>query len=378
MKIGIDGRFFGPENKGLGRYTERLLQNLEKIDEDKDRRYYVFLTAIGYDLYQPKNSAKFRKILVDCHWYTWKEQIVFPLILKKYKLDLMHFCHFNVPFFYQKKFIVTIHDLILINYPTERNTTLNKFYYKFKLFAYRIIIRNAIKKSEKIIAVSNFTKNDISKNFRVSSKKIKVIKEGFSIKKMSYQGNENFLKKNNITSSFLLYVGNAYPHKNLERLCLVFKKIKKDFPDTQLVLVGKDDYFYKRLEEFIKKNEIYGIIILKEVNDSQLCLLYQEAEFFMFPSLYEGFGLPPLEALSFSLPVISSNRASLKEVLGEAAIYFNPEDEKLMEEVISGALFSEKFRNSKMVCAPEQLKKFSWRKMTRKTLDLYKNLVSKK
>ncbi len=375
MRIGIDARFFGPKNKGLGRYTERLLQNLEKFDEDKNRRYYVFLTATGYDLYQPKNSAKFRKILIDCHWYTWKEQIIFPLILKKYNLDLMHFCHFNVPFFYQKKFVVTIHDLILINYPTERNTTLNKFYYKFKLFAYRIIIGNAIRKSKKIIAVSNFTKNDILKNFRVSPKKIKVIKEGFSIKKISCQKDEKFLKKSSIASSFLLYVGNAYPHKNLERLCLVFEKIKKDFPAIQLVLVGKDDYFYKRLEEFIKKNKIYGIIVLKEVSDSQLCLLYQEAKFFVFPSLYEGFGLPPLEALSFSLPVISSDRASLKEVLGRAAIFFNPQDLNSMRRVIKKALISENFRKSKIIYAPEQLKKFSWGKMAQKTLDLYKNSV---
>lgn len=373
MRIGIDARFFGPKNKGLGRYTEKLLAGLEEVDEDSGLEYYVFLSKEGAFLYNPKNKNKFKKIIVDCPWYSWKEQLVFPFILNKYKLDLVHFCHFNVPIFYRKKFVVTIHDLILINYPTEKNTTLNKLYYKFKLLAYKNVIKSATKRARTVIAVSDFTKKDILRNFRIRDDKVLVVKEGFSLDKGNLNKNiKHNYQKNKIKTRYILYVGNAYPHKNLERLCLVFKRIKKDFPDLKLVLVGKEDYFYQRIQEFIKKNKICGIMILKDINDRELCLLYKGAEFFVFPSLYEGFGLPPLEALSFSTPVISSDRASMKEVLGEVALYFNPEDLDEMEMAIRRGLDSKDFLNSKMKFAPAQLKKFSWKKMAEEILKLYK------
>lgn len=177
MKIGIDARFFGPKDKGLGRYTESLIRNLEKIDHIN--QYFIFLRKDSWQDYQPE-SHNFKKILADYRWYGWKEQILLPLKLKKYKLDLVHFTHFNVPIFYRGKFIVTIHDLTLRYFPTHKRSIKNFLIYPFKNLAYRMVFRYAIKNSEKIIAISEYTKKDILKHYKVNPDKIKVIYEGIT------------------------------------------------------------------------------------------------------------------------------------------------------------------------------------------------------
>lgn len=164
-KIGVDARFFGPKDKGFGRYTEQLVRNLEKLD--KENQYYIFLRRKEY---QPKNK-NFKKVLANYKWYGWREQILLPLKLKKYKLDLVHFAHFNVPIFYRGKFIVTIHDLTLRYFPTHKG---------FKFLAYKLVFRHAIKNSQKIIAISEYTKKEILKYYKINPDKIKVIYEGIS------------------------------------------------------------------------------------------------------------------------------------------------------------------------------------------------------
>lgn len=160
MFIGIDARFFGSIGKGLGRYTQKLIENLEKIDHEN--QYVVFLRKENFDEYQPKNK-NFQKALADYQWYTFSEQIKMPLLLNKFNFDLVHFPHFNVPFFYRKKFVVTIHDLILLQFPTVKGTMLNPVFYKIKFWCYKFIIWSAIKRARRIITVSNFTKNELLK-----------------------------------------------------------------------------------------------------------------------------------------------------------------------------------------------------------------------
>jgi len=165
---------------------------------------------------------------------------------------------------------------------------------------------------------------------------------------------------------YLLYVGNAYPHKNLENLILAFRKIKQDNFDLQLVLVGGDDYFYKKL----KKNN-NDVIFTGFIKDEDLNVLYNNAALYVFPSLYEGFGLPPLEAMKRGVPVASSNATCLPEVLGDAAIYFNPLDVDDMAEKIKKALLDEGLRKNLIQKGFEQIKKYSWQKMARETLEVY-------
>lgn len=171
MRIGIDARFFGAKDKGFGRYTENLVKNLEIISSpNSGDEFFVFLKKARWDDYQPK-SPNFHKVLADYRWYGLKEQILFPIKLGKYKLDFVHFTHFNVPILYRKKFIVTIHDLILRYFPTRKG---------IKFLAYRLVFKHAVSHAEKIIAVSNYTKQDILRHYRVSENKIQVIYEGFS------------------------------------------------------------------------------------------------------------------------------------------------------------------------------------------------------
>jgi hypothetical protein len=170
MRIGIDARFFGPKDKGFGRYTENLIKELEKISNG-EMEFFIFLRKNSFNEYVSQNK-NFHKVLADYKWYGIKEQILFPLQLKKYKLDLMHFAHFNVPILYRKKFIVTIHDLILRYFPIRRG---------IKFWAYKIVFKYAIKNSEKVVTISEYTKRDILKFYpAVNENKIKVIYEGIS------------------------------------------------------------------------------------------------------------------------------------------------------------------------------------------------------
>lgn len=177
MNIGIDARFFGAKDKGFGRYTEQLIRSLEKLDHKN--QYFIFLRKDSWKEYQPKNP-NFKKILANYKWYGWKEQMFLPLKLKKYKLDLVHFTHFNVPIFYKGRFIVTIHDLTLRHFPTFKKNFKNLIFYPFKNLAYRIVFRQAIKNSEKIIAVSEYTKKDILRYYKINPEKINVIYEGIT------------------------------------------------------------------------------------------------------------------------------------------------------------------------------------------------------
>lgn len=370
-KIGIDARFFGPVGKGLGRYTERLIENLERID--KINQYVIFLRRENWNDYQPQNP-NFKKVLADYRWYTLAEQIMMLRVIKKEKIDLMHFPHFNVPIFYKGNFVVTIHDLILYRFPTERATTLSPLFYKIKYWVYKRVIKHAIEKSAKIFAVSNCTKNDILEHFKVSAEKIIVtygacdgVEHGQL--KMPEQG---YLIKRGITKSFLLYVGNAYPHKNLEKLIEIFSDIKKEYQeDLQLVLVGKKDYFYRRLEEATKDPDV---IFFGFATEAVLADLYRNARIYVFPSFFEGFGLPPLEAMVYGLPVAASNNSCLPEILEEAAVYFNPSDEKEMKNTILKLLTDKNLRKQLKEKGLKQIKKYSWQITAQKTFETYNSL----
>ena len=269
--------------------------------------------------------------------------------------------------------MVTIHDLILLHFPTVRSTTLNPCLYKIKFWIYKKVIKRALAKSEKIITVSNFTKGDILKEFPfIKEEKIFV----------TYEAAENFcffshkrapeiLSKYGIMKPYLIYIGNAYPHKNLERLVLAFKKIRGDFPEINLVLVGKEDYFYKRLEDFVKKEKIQGIIFSGFVPDEELDLALREARIYVWPSLYEGFGLPPLEAMSKGTPVVSSKHPCMEEVLEESAQYFNGKNVDDIYKKIVSLLKNNELRESFIKKGYQQSKKYSWIQMAQKTLEIY-------
>lgn len=371
MHIGIDARFFGSLGKGLGRYTQKLIENLEKLDNSND--YFVFLRRENFNEYQPKNK-RFHKVLADYSWYTVMEQIQMPRMLNKYKLDLVHFPHFNVPILYRKKFVITIHDLILLHFPTIKSTTLNPLWYWFKFLVYKIVIKSAIKKSEKIVTVSNFTKDDILKNYAVSEKKIAVTYEsGEEITQNQSKEKGRVIKKYGIIKPYVLYVGNAYPHKNLEALILAFSEIYDK--NQYLVLVGKEDYFYKKLKQTVSKEQIKNIVFTDFVPDEELEEIYDNALMYIFPSLYEGFGLPPLEAMRKGVPVASSDHECMKEILGDSAYFFEATDKEKIKEAIVLVSHNENLRKKLIERGLKQVQKFTWKEMASQTLQEYKKII---
>jgi len=365
-RIGIDARFYGPVGKGLGRYTQEVADNIIKLDGANE--YVIFLRRENFSEFSC-GGLRVKKVLADIKWYGLAEQVIFPFQIWLERLDLMHFPHFNVPLFCPVKFVVTIHDLILIKFPTWRATTLGPAIYKIKNLAYKIVISRAVRRAKKVLAVSQFTKNEVVKQFKISPDKVVVTYEGVAdlvpLDKGGLRG---------IIPPYLLYVGNAYPHKNLEGLIKVFTEINKIRPDLKLVLVGKEDYFYSRLKQFAK-NFSANIIFPGYVPDDELGALYNNALAYVFPSFYEGFGLPPLEAMAHGLPVVSSNKTCLPEILGDAALYFNPDDEADMKNKIERVITDENLRASLRDRGYEQIKKYSWSDCAEKTLEVYKDIL---
>lgn len=374
-RIGIDARFYGSLGKGLGRYVQKLIENLEKIDAEN--KYFVFLRRENFEEYVPQNK-NFQKILADYRWYTFSEQINMPRLLKKYKLDLVHFPHFNVPIFYFGKFVITIHDLILVHFPTVKGTTLNPFFYWLKYKVYKLVIWLAIKKARRIITVSEFSKKDLLKHYNISQEKIRVTYEACDIpgekqqKSNSFVAEANFLlsEKYGIIKPYALYVGNAYPHKNLERLISVFENINKKIPELQLVLVGKMDYFYERLKKETENKGVRNVVFLGFVPDEDLNFVYSNARCYVFPSLYEGFGLPPLEAMTAGVPVAAANNSCLEEILGEAAVYFDGKNKQEIEDAIL-KVFDDEIKCELIKKGFKQVRKYNWKKMARETLNVY-------
>ncbi|MFC1701032.1 glycosyltransferase family 4 protein [Patescibacteria group bacterium] len=364
MRIGIDARFYGPKKqKGLGRYVKELISGLEKIDNNCE--FIIFLRKNNWDEYYPVNN-KFKKVLADYKWYGFAEQIFFPFKIWKAKVDLMHFPHFNVPLFCPVDFVVTIHDLILKHFPTRKASTLGPILYFIKNYVYRFVIWISVKRAKKIITVSEYTKKDILDSFNIEANKVDVIYEGVFTRSLPLD-NLGILRKHKIVKSYLLYVGNAYPHKNLEKLILAFNGLY----GLQLVLVGQIDYFYRRLKKFVYKKNINNIIFTDFVSDEDLAILYKNADLYIFPSLYEGFGLPPLEAMAYGLPVVCSNSSCLPEILGDAAIYFDPKDINDIINKIKQVLYSQDMRKKLISSGYNRIEKYSWLKMSKKIYDIY-------
>jgi glycosyltransferase involved in cell wall biosynthesis len=358
MRIVIDARLYS--QTGVGRYIRQLISHLAKID--RGNQYLIYLTSEDFSLFKP--APNFAKKLVNIRWHSLKEQLVLPLLLIKDRANLVHFPYFSVPIFYPGRFLVTIHDLTIDHFDTGQASTRHLLIYKLKRRAYRWIIRRALNRAQKVIAVSQTTKKEIIEHYQIKPQKIVVTYEAAELEKPLSKKTPPL-----IPPPYLLYVGNAYPHKNLT----LFLKANLD---TKIVLVGKKDFFYQRLEKELTSSQKEKIILFGQANDQQLSNLYQHALAFIFPSLMEGFGLPGLEAMACGLPVICSDIPVFREIYQEAALYFEPDNAGDLALKVGRLLKDKKLYQDLQKRGFQLVKKFSWHKMAQQTLKTYEDCLS--
>ncbi|MDO9509655.1 MAG: glycosyltransferase family 1 protein [Candidatus Magasanikbacteria bacterium] len=225
-----------------------------------------------------------------------------------------------------------------------------------------------------ILTPSEFTKQDIIKTLHIPKEKIIVTCLAPTYLGIKYT-NEEIKIKYNIKKPYLLYVGVAYPHKNLNRLIQAWKIFEKDNNNFNLVLVGKKNYFYENLINSKEYQNCKNIIFTDFVPDNELSTLYQNAKAYIFPSLYEGFGLPPLEAMQYNIPVISSDTTCLPEILGNSAFYFDPQNEYDIFSKISIILNDDNKRQELINNIPNILAKYSQNNTSKNTLLVYQKMV---
>jgi len=373
MRIGIDCRLWN--ETGVGRYVRNLVWELAKIDHNN--KYILFFKDNEYKNVQIP-AENFEKRLANIHWHSLKEQIFLAKVLYKEKLDIVHFTYFSVPILYPNPFIITIHDLIINHFPTGKASTRAQWIYWLKVLSYKIVLFFSIKNARKIIAVSETTKKEIIQHYKKNSEDIIVTLEGVD-KKISNIKNQSRLNRDqisNVREKYFLYVGNAYPHKNLEKLVEAYALLR--LRGLKLILVGKKDFFYIRLKQKVEEMGLSeSILFYEKVSDAGLANLYLKAIALIAPSLMEGFGLPVLEAMASNCPVVCSNIDAYKEICADAAVYFDPKDINDIKEKLEYILQNEELRKQFVKKGLERAKHFSWAKMAQETLSVYASLLSR-
>ena len=391
MKILYDYQIFTKQNYGgVSRYFYELMDNLRahKIDIEIPINYskniYIkeadFLSRPlkGYTEYKdfllglrPKGKAKIYKLLQKLNFIKNAEtanQKISIERLKKQNFDIFHPTYYDsyfLKYIGKKPFVLTIYDMIHETYP-ELFSADNKIARQKKILA---------QKAEKIIAISENTKKDIIKFIGINEDKILVIHLGNSINRQenNLKINTDLLKK--LPEKYILFVGNRASYKNFDNFSKALIPLFKINKKLNAVCAGGGEFSDKEIN-FFKTFNITDKFRQYSVNDSDMTLLYKNALVFVFPSLYEGFGLPILEAFNCGCPVAASNRSSLPEIAGNAAAYFNPEDISSITDAINNIIADDGTKEKMKKNGFEQLKKFSWEKTAEKTLDVYNSILN--
>jgi glycosyltransferase involved in cell wall biosynthesis len=275
------------------------------------------------------------------------------------------------PIFYRKKIVTTTHDLTILKF--KISSQLPKLINALRLRGYRFLMWQTHRKTKHVITPTQFVADDVNKRYLFTNRKTTVTLEASD---PPLPGKAK--TPENPPEKFIMYTGNAYEFKNLERLVGAFCILKEQHENLKLVFVGKRKYHLKKLQRWAKRQPCYDDIIFTGfIPDEELKWYYQNARAYVFPSLSEGFGLPGLEAMAHGCPVVSSNASCLPEVNGDAAEYFNPLDITDMAESIDKVISSEPVRKKLIEKGYENAKRFSWKRMANQTLQVYKDVLEK-
>lgn len=369
MKIGIDARFWGLEHAGLGRYVMELVKELAKAD--RKNQYTLFLRK-PYDK-EIKLPGNFKLEKANILHYSLEEQWLLAEIFSRANLDLLHVPHFNVPLLYRKPFIVTIHDLLWHEVKGLTVTTQNPFMYLIKYVGYRAVVGRALKSAEHILVPSNIIRDKLVNEHKVNRNKVDVTYEAPSKIFRPTKKKPSILKKYKVAEPFIIYTGSAYPHKNIPAAAAAVKQVNKRGRPLHLVVASARSVFLDRLRPKLKKQESEKFVrLVGFVPDYDLVYLFAQAKALIQPSLSEGFGLTGLEAMAAGLPVLASELDVFKEIYEDAALYINPESPEDIADKIERIIADTKLRKQLIKKGKLKAKQFTWKRLARQTLKVYK------
>lgn len=360
MRIVIDGRII---NSSTGRYVERLVHYLEKIDQDNE--YIVLVPSKDLSYWTP-TSSNFRIEACDYSNYSLGEQTGMLKQLNSLNPDLVHFCMPQQPVMYNGKAVTTIHDLTLLRTgPSAKNPLM----FRIKQFIGRYVFRRVISKSIAIITDSEFSKQDIIAFDARAEGKTTVTLLGAGVTSTEQEPCPLPFAR------YIMFVGQQLDHKNIPRLAEAHQKLLIANPDLGLVLAGKLTPEALTHKELFQRKGYKNIHFTGFIPDAQLNWLYANCRLYVFASLMEGFGLPGLEAMGQGAPVASSNTTSLPEILGDAAQYFDPYNVNDMANTIQEYLEDESLRAQAIEKGYKQIEKFSWERMAQETYAVYRKAM---
>lgn len=360
-RIVIDARESGTST---GRYIDKLVKYLNYFNVSEQ---VVILTRAERLEYFAENAPKFTVIETPFKEFTFSEQIGFRKQLNGLEADLVHFGATQQPILYRGKSVTTVHDLTTARF---RNPDKQPVIFWIKQQVYKFVIHTVARKSAAIMTPSQFVKDDLVKFARVSPEKVTVTHEAADAIDSPATPLPDLQNK-----QFIMYIGRPTPHKNLPRLIDAFVQLQKDHPSLWLVLAGKKDANYRRIEADVVARGIKQVLFTDFITEGELRWLYEHTGAYVFPSLSEGFGLPGLEAMMHGAPVVSSNATCLPEIYGESAHYFDPLDVNDMANKINDVLTDSALRKELIKKGSRQAATYSWKRMAEQTLAIYRSVL---
>jgi glycosyltransferase involved in cell wall biosynthesis len=371
VRIAIDARKL--RDYGIGTYVRNLLRHLARIDRTTE--YVLLCRPVDVELGR-ELGENFRTVPERAGPYTMREQLNVPLDLRREGIELFHAPHYVLPPLVPCKAVVTIHDCIHLRFPQYLPNRLAYAYARSSLWI-------ATHRASRVLTVSETSKRDILRYFRVPESKIDVIYNAIDERFGETPADDEIQRvreRYQLNDPFVLYAGNIKPHKNLERLIEAFHTLRKSsaFESTKLLIIGDEISKYATLRRAVHRYKLHKHVrFLGFVSDKTLACLYRLAGVFVFPSLYEGFGLPPLEAMASGTPVITSNVSSLPEVVGDAALLIDPYEPDAiadaMRRVLTEPALAAGLRERGLV----RVRDFSWERSVRRVRQIYDEVLAK-
>ena len=364
MRIAIDARKL--HDYGIGTYVRNLLRQLARLDGENE---YVVVCR-PEDVAQVRTLGEnFQPMAETAPPYSIREQITLPMDLWRAQAKLFHAPHYVLPPLTPCRSVVTIHDVIHLMFPEYLP---NRLAYAYA----RAVIWSAIRRADRVLTVSDASKRDILRYFDVSAGKVEVIPNAIDDRFRVAPSDEEIAQvreRYQLHSPFLLYAGNIKPHKNLERLIEAFADLRRrGFDEVKLLIIGDQVTKYPALRRAVHRCKLHTHVrFFGFVPDRMLAVLYRLADAFVFPSLYEGFGLPPLEAMASGTPVVTSNVSSLPEVVGDAALLVDPYDTGAIADALERLLSDEALRRDLIARGHARASEFSWERSVRRIREIY-------